>query len=105
VNQDVHGRRVVDRVVRAEDQGLGAADGAAVRGKAECVPAVLGVLLGPGGQHLPGADGVQLFDAVEQQDPDLAPPPIARCRVAGHRVVCHVVSGVVHGVKPDAMRP
>jgi hypothetical protein len=71
----------VDRVVRAEHQGLGAADGAAVGREAEGVPAVLGVLLGSGGQHSPGAEGVQLRDAVEEEDADLAPPPVAKAAV------------------------
>ena len=66
------GRGVVDRVVRAEHQGLGADDGLTVGREAEGVPAVLGVLLGPVGEHLPGADGVQLLDPVEEEEPDLA---------------------------------
>jgi hypothetical protein len=44
-------------------------------------------------EDLPRADGVQLLDAVEEEDPDLAPTAVVRHEVGG-RVV---VSGVVHG--------
>ena len=71
VDEHVEGGGVVDRVVRAEHQGLGADDGRAVGREAEGVPAVLGVLLRPVGEHLPGTDGVQLLDPVEEEEPDL----------------------------------
>ena len=44
----------------------------AVGGEARDRPPVLGVLQGPEGEHLPGSDGVELLDPVEQQQSDLA---------------------------------
>ena len=72
VDEDVPVRGVVTRVVRAEGEALGAGDRLAVHRQAGDVPTVLGVLLRPVRQHLPGTDGVQLLDAVEEEQPDVA---------------------------------
>ena len=71
VDEHVEGRGVVDRVVCAEHQGLGADDGRTVGREAEDVPAVLWVFLRPVGEHLPGTDGVELLDPVEDEQADL----------------------------------
>ena len=62
----------VERVVGAEDKVLAPRDGPAAGGEAGDVPAVLGVLLRPVGEHLPGTDGVELLDTVEEEQPDVA---------------------------------
>ena len=63
---------VVERVVRAQDEALGGDDGAPSSRHARDGPAVLGVVQGPVREDLPRADGVELLDVVEQQQPDVA---------------------------------
>ena len=72
VDQDVEGRGVVEGVVGTQDEVLRADDVGPAGGQARDRPAVLGVVPGPVREDLPGADGVELLDAVEEEEPDVA---------------------------------
>lgn len=71
MDQDVEPGRVLDRAVRAEREPFRAGDGHSPGGETRDVPAVVGELLGPVGQDLPGSDRVELFHAVKQQQSDV----------------------------------
>ena len=71
VEEHVEWGSVVEGVVRPQHERLRADDGRTVGRQAEGVPAVLGKGLGPVGEDLPGADGVQLLHPVEDEDTDL----------------------------------
>ena len=86
VDEHVQGGRVVSEWWAPRTRPLAPMTSAAVGGQAGDAPAVLGVLLGPVGEDLPGADRVELLDAVEEQQPDVA----AACGGLGLEVVCLV---------------
>ena len=65
----------------AEGEVLGADDVPAVGGDTGDGPAVLGVLLRPVREDLPGADRVELLDAVEEEQPDVTRACGARAEV------------------------
>lgn len=74
MDEDVHGGGFVRGVLGAKDQALCAGDILAADGQARDGPIVLvlGVVLRPIRKDLPGSDGVEFFDPVEEQHPDVA---------------------------------
>src|SRR6478672_10071951 len=71
VYQHLQGWCVRDGVVCAQNQAFGSGHRQTVLGHAGHGAAVVWVVSGPVGQYFPRADGVELFDAVEQQDGDV----------------------------------
>jgi hypothetical protein len=97
VDEYIECRGVVDRVVRAEYQGLGADGGRTVGREAERVPTVLGMLLRPVGEHLPRTDSVELLDPVEEEQSDVTALPGVWSWVVDHGAGG---GGVVHELPP-----
>ena len=72
MDEDVERGGVVEGVVSTQDEVLRADDVGAAGRQARDAPAVLGVVPRPVREDLPGTDGVQLLDAVEEQEADVA---------------------------------
>lgn len=80
VDQHVQRRRVGVAMLGLDDQPFGTPHQPAGPGQAANRASVLGEPPGPVGQHLPGADGVEFFDLVEQHDADIL-------QVCGHAAI------------------
>jgi hypothetical protein len=69
VDQDVEGWGILEGVVGTQDEVLRADDVGPAGRQARDPPAVLGVMPGPVRENLPGADGIELLDPVEEECP------------------------------------
>jgi len=93
VDQHTHRWCVGQRAVGAYDHPFGGGDRAAIAGKQGDAPTILGMVARPVREDFPRADGVELFDIVEQQDPDV----LRRCSHALIKAGCRPGARVGRG--------
>lgn len=70
VHQRIEGWTILVGVCCLDDKALGALDSSSTFRQGGHVPTIGGRTLGPPGKHLPGTDGIELFDPGEEKDAD-----------------------------------